>query len=84
MTDPNRPPDRPASGGGAGGGAEESRAEQVLAQTLNVMAGGKSGSPGVTTGAQSHRRLTTGQLILLAAIIGLMIGIGLGFLSLLL
>jgi hypothetical protein len=80
VTDPKSAPRRPA----AGAGAEESRAEQLLAQTLNVMAGGKSGAQSAATGAESRRRLTTGQLILLAAIIGLLIGIGLGFLSLLL
>lgn len=81
MTDPGSTPQRPAAGGG---GPEESRAEQVLAQTLNVMAGGKSGAQSAAPGVETRRRVTTGQLILLAAIIGLMIGIGLGFLSLLL
>ena len=71
---------------GAGGGAEDSRAEEVLAQALRVMAGGGP-KPGKSTGTREQhwlRRLSTGQLVLLAAIIGLLIGIGLGFLSLML
>jgi hypothetical protein len=63
-------------------GAEDSRAEQVLSQALNVMAGGKAGTPG-TGGSSDRRRLTTVQLVLLAALIGLLVGIGAGFLSLL-
>ena len=66
-------------------GADDSRAEQVLAQALRAMAGG--GKPqGVAAdgSAVRQRRLTTGQLILLAAIIGLLIGIGAGFISVML
>jgi hypothetical protein len=78
-------------GAGPGGGAprpgppgrpEDSRAEVVLSQALNVMAGGKSAPGG--TGGRPARVLSTGQLILLAAIAGLLVGIGAGLLSLLL
>jgi hypothetical protein len=70
--------------------AQDSRAEQVLSQALRAMVGGDK--PGATTGAAgdtptgsgSRRRLTTGQLLLLAAIVGLLIGIAAGLLSLLL
>jgi len=69
-------------------GPEDSRAEQVLAQALNLMAGGGK-SPAPPTNAEktagtgrSTRRLTTGQLILLAAVVGLLVGIAAGFLSL--
>lgn len=67
------------------GGAEDSRAEQVLSQALRVMAGG--GKPPTVSDDKARatrRRLSTGQLILLAAIVGLLIGIGAGFLSLML
>ena len=58
-------------------------AEAVLSQALRVMAGGgKSPATGGSDDRSSRRRLTTGQLVLLAAIIGLLIGIGAGFLSL--
>jgi hypothetical protein len=73
-----------------GGGSEDSHAEQVLSQALRLMAGGdagRSGTPRGATGsppAQSRRRLTTGQLLLLAAILGLLVGIAAGFVSLLL
>ena len=51
-----------------------------------------SDKPGATTGVTgdartgpgSRRRLTTGQLLLLAAIVGLLVGIAVGLLSLLL
>lgn len=68
-----------------GGGADDSRAEQVLAQALRVMAGGDKGpaSPPAQR-SSTRRRLTTGQVILLAAIVGLLIGIGAGFLSVML
>jgi hypothetical protein len=79
MTDPER--SRPSDDGGAA----DSRAEQVLAQALRVMAGGGK-APGQPSGSTTSRarRLTTGQLILLAAIVGLLIGICAGFLSLML
>ncbi len=80
-----------------GGASEDSHAEQVLSQALRLMAGGdagRSGTPGTASGAvpgspsassaESRRRLTTGQLLLLAAIVGLLIGIAAGFVSLLL
>ena len=64
--------------------AEQSRAEQVLAQALNLMAGGKSAQPGSSRLAEpaARRRLTTAQLLLFAAIIGLLVGIVAGFVSL--
>jgi len=78
--------------------AQDSRAEQVLSQALRAMVGGDNpsdkpsdkpgGTAGVTgdarTGPGSRRRLTTGQLLLLAAIVGLLVGIAVGLLSLLL
>ena len=52
---------------------------------VRVMAGGGKVPPASTTaGHVTRRRLTTGQLILLAAIVGLLIGIGAGFVSLML
>jgi hypothetical protein len=44
--------------------------------------GGKAPVPQSSSGDSGARRLTTGQLILLAAIVGLLIGICAGFLSL--
>ena len=77
MTDPPRTP--PA----AGDGPDDSRAEQVLSQALRVMAGGgKVPPPSPNAGSVSRRRLSTSQLILLAAIVGLLIGIAAGFVSL--
>lgn len=72
--------------GGQPDGAGESRAEEVLAQALGVMAGGGKVPAGRASGAdqRSRRRLSTGQLVLLVAIVGLLIGIGAGFLSLML
>jgi hypothetical protein len=78
--------------------AQDSRAEQVLSQALRAMVGGDKPTdkpthkPGATTGVtgdartspSSRRRLTTGQLLLLAAIAGLLVGIAAGLLSLLL
>ena len=74
--------------------AQDSRAEQVLSQALRAMVGGDkpSDKPGATTGVTgdartgpgTRRRLTTGQLLLLAAIVGLLVGIAVGLLSLLL
>lgn len=79
MTVPPRTP--PA----AGDGPDDSRAEQVLSQALRVMAGGGKAEAGpATENSTTRRRLTTGQLILLAAIVGLLIGICAGFLSLML
>jgi hypothetical protein len=66
----------------------------VLSQALRAMAGGQqtgaAGSDGAahdptgSHGGRAQRRLTTGQLVLIAAILGLLIGIGAGLLSLLL
>lgn len=77
----------PPAGGGAGppAGSDDARAEQVLSQALRVMAGGGKVPPaGGSAGQVSRRRLSTSQLILLAAIVGLLIGIGAGFVSLML
>ena len=80
--------DRP--GQPSGSEANESHAEQVLAQALRSMVGGAKPAPGSGLGAggppapSDRRRLTTGQLLLLAAIIGLLIGIGAGLLWLVL
>ncbi len=70
------PPDRT--------GQPDSRAEQVLSQALRLMAGGASAERGrgESVGG-APRRLTTGQLLLLAAIVGLLVGITVGLLSLL-
>jgi hypothetical protein len=67
-----------------GDGADDSRAEQVLSQALRVMAGGGKVPPAGATPGQVTRRRLSGQLILLAAIVGLLIGIGAGFVSLML
>lgn len=79
-------PGGPSGGppGGQAGGTGDARAEEVLAQALRVMAGGGKAPPAPTGGGdqRTRRRLSTGQLVLLAAIIGLLIGIGAGFLSL--
>ena len=78
MTDRPDPPALPP------GAAEDSRAEQVLSQALRVMAGGGKVSVSASSSDGSIRRLATSQLILLSAIIGLLIGIGAGFVSLML
>ncbi len=71
-------------------GPEESRAEQVLSQALRAMAGGEKparadaaaaaacGAPA----AHSGRRLSTAQVMLIAAIVGLLIGCVAGLVSL--
>ena len=45
--------------------------------------GSPSASSSASSSADSRRRLTTGQLLLLAAIVGLLVGIAAGFVSLL-
>jgi hypothetical protein len=73
-----RPPTAPR-----GEGADDSRAEQVLSQALRVMAGGGKALPAqATPGQVAQRRLSTSQLILLAVIVGLLLGIVAGFVSL--
>lgn len=72
----------PPSQGQPPGSADDSRAEQVLSQALKAMAGGQA-SPS-TTGGRASLRLSAAQLVLLAAIVGLLVGIGAGLLSLLL
>jgi hypothetical protein len=64
-------------------GSEDARAELVLSQALRAMAGGGKvpatpPGPGQTGG----RRLTTSQLLLLGAIVGLLVGITAGLISL--
>lgn len=78
-------PPRPTGSPPPGHGADDARAEQVLSQALRVLAGGeKPSSTTPTADRSSRRRPTTGQLILLAAIVGLLIGIAAGFISLML
>lgn len=72
----------PPSAGQGPGSADDSRAEQVLSQALKAMAGGQASPSG--TGGRATLRLSTAQLVLLAAIVGLLVGIGAGLLSLLL
>ena len=94
MTDRPEPGDRPPDSR-----AQDSRAEQVLSQALRAMVGGDrpGGHPpggeqpdgtvvsaGQAPTGSGRRRLTTGQLLLLAALVGLLIGIAAGLLSLLL
>ena len=56
-----------------------------MAGGREAASGAPSGSSGAdATGGRSRRTLTTGQLLLLAAIVGLLVGIGAGLLSLLL
>jgi len=55
---------------------------RVAAGDATGVSSGSSG--GDATGGRSRRTLTTGQLVLLAAIVGLLVGIGAGLLSLLL
>ncbi|HEY5877468.1 MAG TPA: hypothetical protein VIU11_01070 [Nakamurella sp.] len=76
------PPGRGEGAGPGSGSADDSRAEVVLSQALRAMAGGQAApSP---TGGRAYLRLSTGQLVLLAAIVGLLVGVGAGLLSLLL
>lgn len=72
----------PPGSGQPPGSADDSRAEQVLSQALKAMAGGQAQPSG--TGGRASLRLSTAQLVLLAAIVGLLVGIGAGLLSLLL
>ncbi len=71
---------RPADTGS--GAADDSRAEQVLSQALKAMAGGQASPSG--TGGRASLRLSTAQLVLLAAIVGVLVGVAAGLLSLLL
>jgi hypothetical protein len=74
--------DRPSGNRPGPDNEPDSRAEQVLSQALRVMAGGGRAAAPNAEGTQTSRRLSTTQLILLAAIVGLMIGIAAGFVSL--
>jgi hypothetical protein len=58
-------------------------AERVLSQALRAMAGGRDG-PAERGAASARSRWSTAQVLLLAVIIGLLVGMGLGILSLLL
>jgi hypothetical protein len=65
--------------------AQDSRAEQVLSQALRVMAGGGKPPPNTEPAGPPARlrRLSSAQLILLAVIIGLLIGVVAGVISVL-
>ncbi len=83
MTDDPHPPARHRPADGQPGPAD-SHAEQVLSQALRLMAGGGTAEqPREVRAFSAPRRLTTGQLLLLAAIGGLLVGITVGLLSLL-
>jgi hypothetical protein len=77
----------PTSSGRSAGNAQDSRAEQVLSQALRVMAGGGKPPPAsVGTGSDqppAAHRFSTGQFLLLAITVGLLIGIVGGLISLL-
>ncbi|GAA2017222.1 hypothetical protein JL107_13940 [Nakamurella flavida] len=87
---PHRRPD-PSSGP-----APAADPEQVLAQALRAMAGGPRGAAGSPPGAaplspsaarprgEDARRWTTAQVLLLAAVVGLTLGVVAGLLSLIL
>ncbi|WP_037366600.1 hypothetical protein [Nakamurella lactea] len=70
------------------GAAERPDPERVLSQALRAMAGGRpaphsAGTPG-SAGAADHPgrrrgRLTVAQVLLIAAILGLVIGMGVAF-----
>ncbi len=72
--------------------AEQSHPERILSQALRAMAGGRPDSPmhpgtGVShppgaRGADPAIRLTTVQLLLIAAIIGVVVGMGAGLVML--
>ncbi len=82
MTGNEDPPARDAPAP-ADHGAADSHAEQVLSQALRLMAGGGTAGVRRSDGPErSGRQLTTGQLLLLAAIVGLLVGLVAGFLSL--
>ncbi len=59
--------------------------EKVLSQALRVLAGGRPAAPGTDsrTGPPpaSSRGLTTTHILLIAAIVGVMIGMGAGLLT---
>jgi hypothetical protein len=65
-----------------GAGQEQSDPERVLSQALRAMAGGRPGSPvrgrdnngADATPGRRRGRLTAAQVLLIAAIIGLVIG----------
>lgn len=61
--------------------------EKVLSQALRAMAGGRPTVPGTATGATPRparsRSLTPAQILLIAAIVGVVIGMGAGLLTIL-
>ena len=77
MTEPTS---RPGSGQRAGGGSDP---EIVLAEALRAMAGGRAAP--TATGATEHPvapGLTAVQVLLIAAIVGLLVGAGVALLQL--
>lgn len=71
--------------GGTGPGRRTSAAsdpEIVLAQALRAMAGGRAPTATGSSAPQSNAGLTTAQVLLIAAIIGLLIGAGIALLQL--
>ncbi len=72
--------------------AEQSHPERILSQALRAMAGGRPDSPmhpgaGVShspagRGADPAIRLTTVQMLLIAAIVGVVVGMGAGLVML--
>lgn len=71
-------PDRRAGGPGQD-------AEAVLAQALRAMAGGRKGEqPLPGAGPRRRARLSAVQVLLIAALIGIVVGMAAGFLTLLL
>jgi len=69
----------------AGGRPDESAdpdAERVLAQALRAMAGGRDG-PTRSGSTRAPSTWSTTQVVLLAVIIGLLVGMGAGIVSLL-
>lgn len=61
--------------------------EKVLSQALRAMAGGRPTAPGTATGSTPQparsRALTPAQILLIAAIVGAIIGMGAGLLTIL-
>lgn len=71
--------------GGTGSGRRTSGAadpEIVLAQALRAMAGGRAPAATGSTDPQSTAGLTTVQVLLIAAIVGLLVGAGIALLQL--
>lgn len=62
---------------------EKSHPEQVLSQALRAMAGGRSASQGDDERSSSTPRLTIAQVLLIAALLGAVIGVAAGLVVLL-